>query len=78
MINQDKLLLFHNFTILSLLTIALYIISIANDKSISLSHFKLAQYPFLLALFLNGLNFYNSRMGGDLSFQNTKIRTKTV
>jgi hypothetical protein len=31
--------------------------NIANDKNISLSLFKLAQYPFILAVFLNFLNF---------------------
>jgi hypothetical protein len=31
--------------------------NVANDKNISLSLFKLAQYPFLLTAFLNLLNF---------------------
>jgi hypothetical protein len=59
LVNQKKLLQFIDvFTILFLFTIALYFMTnIANDKKISLSLFKLAQYPFLLAVFLNLLNF---------------------
>jgi hypothetical protein len=59
LVNQEKLLQFIDvFTILFLFTIALYFMTnIANDKKISLSLFKLAQYPFLLAVFLNLLNF---------------------
>ena len=59
LVNQEKLLLFIDlFTILFLLAIALYFTTnTANHKNISLSNFKLAQYPFLLALLLNILNF---------------------
>jgi hypothetical protein len=59
LVNQEKLLRFIDiFTILFLFTIALYFMTnIANDKNTSLSVFKLSQYPFLLALFLNLLNF---------------------
>jgi hypothetical protein len=59
LVNQAKLLLLIDvFTILFLLAIGLYFMSNAtNYDSSSLSRFKLAQHPFLLALFLNGLNF---------------------
>jgi hypothetical protein len=59
LVKQEKLLQFIDvFTILFLFTIALYFMTnIANDKNISLSLFKLAQYPFILAVFLNFLNF---------------------
>lgn len=59
LVNQENLLLLIDlFTILFLLAIGLYFMSnTANHENSSLSHFKLAQYPFILALFLNGLNF---------------------
>ncbi|WP_074724459.1 hypothetical protein [Flavobacterium frigoris] len=59
LVNQEKLLLLIDlFTILFLLAIGLYFMSnTASHENSSLSYFKLAQYPFLLALFLNGLNF---------------------
>lgn len=58
-VNQEKLFQFIDvFTILFLFNIALYFMSnIADGKNSNLSLFKLAQYPFLLAVFLNLLNF---------------------
>lgn len=59
LVNQEKLLLLIDlFTILFLWAIGLYFITdTANHENSSLYHFKLAQYPFLLGLFFNGLNF---------------------
>ncbi|MEZ7504795.1 hypothetical protein [Flavobacterium sp. Arc2] len=59
LVSQQRLLLLIDvFTILFLLGIGLYFMSdTTNYDSSSLSRFKLAQHPFLLALFLNGLNF---------------------
>ena len=59
LVNQKKLLLFIDlFTILFLLFIGLYFMtSSANEQNISLSNLILIQYPFLLAVFLNLLNF---------------------
>lgn len=59
LVNQERLLMLIDlFTILFLFAVGLYFMSdTTNQENRSLSHFKLAQYPFLLALFLNGLNF---------------------
>jgi len=59
LVNQKKLLLFIDlFTILFLLFIGLYFMTnSANEQNISLSNLILIQYPFLLAVFLNLLNF---------------------
>ncbi|OAB25288.1 hypothetical protein [Flavobacterium fryxellicola] len=59
LVNQKKLLLFIDlFTILFLLFIGLYfMISSTNEQNVSLSNLILIQYPFLLAVFLNLLNF---------------------
>ena len=56
---QKKLLLFIDlFTILFLLALGLYFMTNnANHQNISLSNLILIQYPFLLAVFLNLLNF---------------------
>ena len=59
LVKQRKLLLFIDlFTILFLLVIGLYFMtSSANHQNVSLSNLILIQYPFLLAVFLNLLNF---------------------
>lgn len=59
LVEQKKLLLFIDvFTILFFLGIAIYFITnIGNDKNFSLSQLKLAQFPFILGLLLNSLNF---------------------
>ncbi|MBG6109710.1 membrane protease YdiL (CAAX protease family) [Flavobacterium sp. CG_23.5] len=59
LVNQEKLLLLIDlFTIIFLLAIGLYFITTTdNHENSNVSQFKLAQYPFLLALFLNSLNF---------------------
>nr|WP_315166401.1 hypothetical protein [uncultured Flavobacterium sp.] len=59
LVEQKKLLLFIDvFTIAFFLGIAVYFIAnIGNDKNFSLSQLQLAQFPFILGLFLNSLNF---------------------
>lgn len=59
LVNQERLLMLIDlFTILFLFAVGLYFMSdTTNQENSNLSHSKLAQYPFLLALFLNGLNF---------------------
>lgn len=59
LVEQKKILLFIDiFTILFFLGIAIYFITnIGNDKNFSLSQLKLAQFPFVLGLLLNSLNF---------------------
>lgn len=59
LVKQKKLRLFIElFTILFLLVIAVYFMySSTNHQNISLSNLILIQYPFLLAAFLNLLNF---------------------
>jgi len=59
LIKQKKLLLFIElFTILFLLVIGVYFMySSTKHQNISLSNLILIQYPFLLAVFLNLLNF---------------------
>lgn len=59
LVKQKKLLLFIElFTILFLLVIGVYFMySSTNHQNISLSNLILIQYPFLLAAFLNLLNF---------------------
>ncbi|WP_026976286.1 hypothetical protein [Flavobacterium tegetincola] len=60
LVNQKKLLTAIDlFTFVFLLFVGIYFLTdtINNNKSSTLSDFKLAQYPFFLAVFLNGLNF---------------------
>lgn len=59
LVEQKKLLLFIDvFTIVFFLGIAVYFITnIGNDKNFSLSQLQLAQFPFILGLLLNSLNF---------------------
>ncbi|MFH7000601.1 hypothetical protein [Flavobacterium bizetiae] len=59
LVEQKKLLLFIDvFTIAFFTGIAVYFISnIGNDKNFSLSQLQLAQFPFILGLLLNSLNF---------------------
>ncbi|MDD5150286.1 MAG: hypothetical protein PHC28_07350 [Flavobacterium sp.] len=59
LVEQKKLLLFIDvFTIVFFTGIAIYFITnIGNDKNFSLSQLKLAQFPFILGLLLNSLNF---------------------
>lgn len=59
LVEQKKLLLFIDvFTILFFLGIAVYFITnIGNDKNFSLSQLQLSQFPFILGLLLNSLNF---------------------
>ena len=58
-VKQTKLLLFIDFfTIVFFLLIAAYFITnIGNQENFSLSTLKLAQFPFILGLLLNSLNF---------------------
>jgi hypothetical protein len=59
LVEQKKLLLFIDvFTIALFLGIAIYFITnIGNNKNFSLSQLQLAQFPFILGLLLNSLNF---------------------
>lgn len=59
LVEQKKLLLFIDvFTIVFFLGIAVYFITnIGNDENFSLSQLQLAQFPFILGLLLNSLNF---------------------
>lgn len=59
LVKQKKLLLFIDvFTIAFFIGIAVYFVSnIGNDKNFSLSQLQLAQFPFMLGLLLNSLNF---------------------
>lgn len=59
LVEQKKLVLFIDvFTIVFFLGIAVYFITnIGNDKNFSLSQLQLAQFPFILGLLLNSLNF---------------------
>jgi len=59
LVEQKKLVLFIDvFTIVFFTTIAIYFIkNIGNDKNFSLSQLQLAQFPFILGLLLNSLNF---------------------
>lgn len=59
LVEQKKLLLFIDvFTIAFFLGIAIYfIMNIDNDKNFSLKQLQLAQFPFILGLLLNSLNF---------------------
>lgn len=59
LVEQKKLLLFIDvFTIVFFLSIGYYFFSnINNDKNFSLSQLQLAQFPFILGLLLNSLNF---------------------
>lgn len=59
LVEQKKLLLFIDvFTIAFFLGIAIYFITnIGNNKNFSLSQLQLAQFPFILGLLLNSLNF---------------------
>lgn len=59
LVEQKKLLLFIDvFTIVFFLGIAIYFISnVGNNKNFSLSQLQLAQFPFILGLLLNSLNF---------------------
>lgn len=59
LVEQKKLLLFIDvFTIVFFSSIGYYFFSnINNDKNFSLSQLQLAQFPFILGLLLNSLNF---------------------
>ena len=59
LVEQKKLLLFIDvFTIVFFLGIGIYFISnVGNNKNFSLSQLQLAQFPFILGLLLNSLNF---------------------
>lgn len=59
LVEQKKLLLFIDvFTIVFFLGIAVYFVTnIGTDKNFSLSQLQLAQFPFILGLLLNSLNF---------------------
>jgi threonine/homoserine/homoserine lactone efflux protein len=59
LVEQKKLLMFIDvFTIVFFLGIAVYFVTnISNDKNFSLSQLQLAQFPFILGLLLNSLNF---------------------
>lgn len=59
LVEQKKLLMFIDvFTIVFFLGIAVYFATnIGNDKNFSLSQLQLAQFPFILGLLLNSLNF---------------------
>jgi threonine/homoserine/homoserine lactone efflux protein len=59
LVEQKKLVLFIDvFTIVFFLVIAIYFITnIGNDKNFSLAQLQLAQFPFILGLLLNSLNF---------------------
>lgn len=59
LVEQKKLLLFIDvFTIVFFTGIATYFVTnIGNDKNFSLSQLQLAQFPFILGLLLNSLNF---------------------
>lgn len=59
LVEQKKLLLFIDaFTIAFFIGIAIYfIINIGNNQNFSLSQLQLAQFPFILGLLLNSLNF---------------------
>jgi hypothetical protein len=54
-----KLVLFIDFfTIIFFLVIALYfLVNIGSDKNFTLAQLRLAQFPFILGLLLNSLNF---------------------
>lgn len=59
LVEQKKLLLFiDTFTIVFFTAIAIYFFTnIGSDKNFSLSQLQLAQFPFILGLLLNSLNF---------------------
>lgn len=59
LVEQKKLLLFiDTFTILFFTAIAFYFfMNIGSDKNFGLSQLQLAQFPFILGLLLNSLNF---------------------
>lgn len=59
LVQQKKLLLFIDaFTIIFFFGIGLYfLVNIGSDKIFTLAHLRLAQFPFILGLLLNSLNF---------------------
>ena len=82
LVEQKKLLLFIDiFTIVFFSSIAIYFyFNIGNEKNFSLSQIQLIQFPFILGLALNSLNFmqwpYWSGMYLYL-FRTEKIKPKT-
>lgn len=90
LVNQKKLLVAIDFfTLLFLLFIGIYFltVTISETNFSSLSDFKLARYPFFLALFLNCLNFiqwpywagiYSYLFSSELLPQGKKSNTKFI
>lgn len=82
MVEQKNLLLFIDiFTIVFFSSIALYFyFNIGNEKNFSLSQLKLIQFPFVLGMALNSLNFMQWPYWSGIYlylFRTEKIKPKT-
>lgn len=82
LVQQKKLLLFIDiFTIVFFSSIAFYFFfNIGNEKNISVSQWQLNQFPFILGLALNSLNFMQWPYWSGIYlylFRTEKIKTKT-